>query len=257
MRGISGLDLKLIAIITMLIDHIAAIIIKGTYSVQDSDGVFVFYNDFAYQAYRIMRIVGRMAFPIFCFLLVQGFYHTRNKVKYCLTLFAFAILSEIPFDMAFEGKLFTMESNNVMWTLLLGILTIWILDEIYNNPRFLNKSKNEIKWLIATLLRCTAMMTLVMLSMLCAEYWLKCDYGASGIAAICIMYLLYKYPLFGFFAGVIMLGLLCGEEEYVALLMLIPLYFYNGQRGKQIKYLFYFFYPAHLLILTMINNMIC
>ena len=80
--GVSGLTLKMIAIATMLIDHIAAVVIKNMYSFVDEDGVYVFTNAIAYDAYSLMRLIGRMAFPLFCFMLVQGFYHTKIKGKY-------------------------------------------------------------------------------------------------------------------------------------------------------------------------------
>ena len=149
--GVSGLTLKMIAIATMLIDHIAAVVIRDMYSFVDEDGVYVFTNAIAYDAYSLMRLIGRMAFPLFCFMLVQGFYHTKSKGKYSLKLVVFAVISEIPYDLALNGKLFSFTENNVMWTLLLGLLTIWLLDEIRNNPRFLNKSKDERLWFIATL----------------------------------------------------------------------------------------------------------
>lgn len=257
--GISGLGLKLIAIATMLVDHIAAIYIKGVYSFRDSDGVYVFFDDSAYNLYIIMRIIGRMAFPIFCFLLIQGFYHTKSRMKYAITLFVFGIISELPYDLALEDSIWNMHSNNVMWTLLLGLITIWGLEEIRTNPRFLNRKKNKIMWYIATLLRSIVMMTVVMLSMICAEYWICCDYGASGIAAIVIMYLLYYHPMLGFAAGVVLLGLLGSEEEFIALLMLIPIYCYNGQRGKMVnglKYIFYAFYPIHLILIWGIKTLV-
>ena len=251
--GVSGLTLKMIAIATMLIDHIAAVVIKNMYSFVDEDGVYVFTNAIAYDAYSLMRLIGRMAFPLFCFMLVQGFYHTKSKGKYSLKLVVFAVISEIPYDLALNGKLFSFTENNVMWTLLLGLLTIWLLDEIRNNPRFLNKSKDERLWLIATLLRCIGMTTIVMISMLAAEYLICCDYGAGGIAAIVAIYLLYRHPLIGFAVAVTLLGLLCSEDEFAALAMLVPLYFYNGKRGKQIKCFFYWFYPVHLLCLYFVS----
>lgn len=251
--GVSGLTLKMIAIATMLIDHIAAVVIRDMYSFVDEDGVYVFTSAMAYDVYSVMRLIGRMAFPLFCFMLVQGFYHTKNKGKYALKLFIFAILSEIPYDLALTGSFCTVKENNVMWTLLLGLFTIWLLNEIKTNPRFLNKSKDERMWIFATLLRSIGMATVVMFSMLCAEYVICCDYGAGGIAAIVAIYLLYNHPLIGFCVAVILLGLLCSEDEFIALAMLIPLYFYNGKRGRQIKSFFYLFYPVHLSCLYFIS----
>lgn len=96
-KGLSGSTLKLIAIITMLIDHIgAAVIARLLIAGQGSEML--------YKIYYAMRAVGRVAFPIFCFLLVEGFFYTGSRKKYALRLFGFALLSEIPFDLAFSGK---------------------------------------------------------------------------------------------------------------------------------------------------------
>lgn len=129
-RGISGSTLKLIAIFVMLIDHIAATILEQTLL---SRGFFN-YNTVAsidaaniqlYTIYRFMRGIGRLGFPLFCFLLVEGFVHTRNKGKYALRLGIFALISEIPFDLAFHGNAFYFEYQNVFFTLLIGFLVMW------------------------------------------------------------------------------------------------------------------------------------
>ena len=105
-KGLSGSTLKLIAIITMLIDHIgAAVIARLLIAGQGSEML--------YKIYYAMRAVGRVAFPIFCFLLVEGFFYTGSRKKYALRLFGFALLSEIPFDLAFSGKILEFGYQNV------------------------------------------------------------------------------------------------------------------------------------------------
>ena len=96
------------------------------------------------------------------------------------------------------------------------------------------------------------MTSIVLAGMFLAEYILCTDYGASGVATIVVLYLLKNYRLTGFAVAIIILGLLTSTVEWLALLMLLPLKFYNGTRGKQVKYFFYAFYPAHLLILSLI-----
>lgn len=113
-KGVTGSTLKLIAIITMLIDHTAATILDRILIARSIGGLgnnntqaamdFMSDNAVIYGVYMIMRLIGRIAFPIFCFLLVEGFVHTHNKWKYALRLGLFALISEIPFDLAFKSK---------------------------------------------------------------------------------------------------------------------------------------------------------
>ncbi|MGN0240395.1 MAG: TraX family protein, partial [Candidatus Weimeria sp.] len=84
------------------------------------------------------------------------------------------------------------------------------------------------------------------------EEWASSDYGAAGVVTIIIMYLMYKNRLFGFAIAVIWLGFTCGSTELIAAVDLVPLYFYHGRQGRKMKYFFYVFYPAHLLILSLI-----
>ena len=113
----------------MLIDHIAATVIIRILK-------FGGYNDGLYQLYRVMRNIGRIAFPIFCFLLVEGFMHTRDREKYALRLGCFAAVSEIPFDLAFNGKVLEVGYQNVFFTLLLGLLTMMAYDAVMNQSRW-------------------------------------------------------------------------------------------------------------------------
>ena len=138
-NNLTGYHLKLIALITMFIDHIAAVVIirvfyasyRVTASMQLSENigdkiiVWVAENqNLVYAIYEWMRNIGRMAFPIYCFLLVEGFLHTRNVRKYAGRLAMFALISEIPFDWAMEGEWWSLEYSNVFFTLVLGLLTI-------------------------------------------------------------------------------------------------------------------------------------
>jgi hypothetical protein len=132
-RGMSGSTLKLIAIITMLIDHTAATILQrlivqgqlgmdlsNTQSVMD----FYAHNGVLLACYSIMRLIGRLGFPLFCFLLVEGFQHTRNVWKYAGRLAVFALISEIPFDLALFAHPFYWDNQNVFFTLFAGLLVL-------------------------------------------------------------------------------------------------------------------------------------
>lgn len=131
-RGLSGSTLKIIAIITMLLDHIGASLVQPILaSTASAAGV----TDWSMPSlaaaypgaaipYYALRYIGRISFPIFCFLLVEGFLHTKNLHKYCLRLAIFALVSEIPFDLAFHQTPFYQASQNVFFTLLIGLLVI-------------------------------------------------------------------------------------------------------------------------------------
>jgi uncharacterized membrane protein YeaQ/YmgE (transglycosylase-associated protein family) len=133
-KGISGSTLKLIAIFTMLIDHTAATILEKILMANglsalyqaDAQAMMQFYadNGVLYGIYTVMRLIGRIAFPIFCFLLVEGFLHTRNATKYAVRLALFAAISEIPFDLALFNKAWDFNHQNVFFTLLIGLLTL-------------------------------------------------------------------------------------------------------------------------------------
>ena len=119
--GVSADLLKLTALMTMLIDHIGAGILERLLI----DGYVTDYALYLkiYQLDTVLRIIGRISFPIFCFLLAEGFLHTRSRRGYAFRLLVFALLSEIPFDLLFSGGL-NRNSQNVFWTLLIGLLVL-------------------------------------------------------------------------------------------------------------------------------------
>jgi len=133
-KGLTSFAIKVIAIVTMLIDHCGAVfverrlsIIKETVPNYEGDPTYVALNI----TDGIMRSIGRIAFPLFIFLLIQGFMHTRNRLKYAIRLGLFALISEVPFDMAFRNTYFTMSYQNVFFTLFLGFLFMCVADFIY------------------------------------------------------------------------------------------------------------------------------
>ena len=174
-KGLSGSTLKLIAIITMLIDHIgAAVIARLLIAGQGSEML--------YKIYYAMRAVGRVAFPIFCFLLVEGFFYTGSRKKYALRLFGFALLSEIPFDLAFSGKTLEFGYQNVFFTLLIGLLTIMLFDAVVKKQ----------EW--HPVLR-SALLVIITFGGMGAAYLLHTDYDAKGVLAILVFYMTRQMPL--------------------------------------------------------------
>lgn len=135
--GLSGSTIKLIAVAAMLIDHTAAAVLarriiannRGLAIMDAGSGAFGWMADRAllFAVYRIMRLIGRLGFPIFCFLLAEGFVRTGNVKKYALRLGIFALISEIPFDLALSGRIYNPGYQNVYFTLFAGLCCLWTI----------------------------------------------------------------------------------------------------------------------------------
>lgn len=176
-------------------------------------------------AYQIMRLIGRIAFPIFCFLLVEGFLHTSNRKKYAFRLFLFALISEFPFDLALFNKPVDWNYQNVFFTLLIGFLVIWAMDAA-------GKLRFQLPLQAAAVLAGGAL-----------AYVLKTDYDYKGIILIAVLYFFRYNRVLRTAVGCVSL-----LWEAPACLAFIPINLYNGKRGLSLKYFFYAFYPAHLLL---------
>lgn len=242
----SGYDLKIVAVVTMLIDHVGASLLWRY--IEMSHG----YNDSVLMGvYELTRYIGRMAFPIYCFLLVEGFLHTRSVGKYALRLGVFALISEVPFDLALNQKLWRPDSNNVFFTLLIGLLLIWGISFVEKFYEFWKEKKLDA--FIGTLLALAVAVLMVVPALFLAELVLASDYGMGGVLAILAIYLFRQYRLIGYALSIIVLYIFAGSTEILALFMLLPLSRYDGTRGpekgKWDKYFFYGFYPVHLLVL--------
>ncbi len=227
--------LKIAAVLSMAIDHIGASVLFPYVEYLFQTGAPEAQE--VYQVYWVLRYIGRLAFPIYCYLMTEGFFHTRNKWKYARNLFLFALISEIPFDLALSWEAFCWEDQNVFWTLLFGLLGMMAMQKIW-----------ETEW----------QMTLKILlmgasgaAMIALAHFMHTDYEAWGVAAILVMYVLRNYRLIGFTAGLLIL-IWMNEVEVYALFALPLVFLYNGERGKQKKWFFYAFYPGHFLVLYFI-----
>ena len=227
LKILDGSVLKLIAIVTMLFDHLALILLSNQDFATDP---LLTIGSKQISLYFILRKIGRLAFPIFCFLITQGFIHTKNIKKYIFNLFLFAIISEVPFDLMVGGKFIYLGKQNIYFTLILGILALWVIDNI--NIIFK-------KYLLLALIITAAII-------------LKVDYGQTGVMLIILIYVLRDKPAV---QAILALPFLSGG--YAALCSFIPINMYNGERGfikgKTIKYIFYIFYPLHIIILLLIK----
>ena len=234
-RGISGSTLKILAIIFMIIDHIGAGILQRYnimfYVNRESDPGWLDKYNAVYSVYQVFRGIGRLAFPIFVFLLIEGFKKTEDVWKYMLRIAIFALISEVPFDLCFYSKTCDWQKQNIFFTLLLGLFMLMILDYIKN--RILEDGY----YLFFAVLMPFAFGWL-------AEM-LKLDYGALGLLSIFAMYLASVNNLLELVVGAISF-----VWEIIAPLGFIPMLFYNGKRGLKLKYIFYIIYPLHLLIIA-------
>lgn len=240
-KKIDGLTLKFIAVIAMMLDHMCYTVIRGN---------------------MWMTWVGRIAFPIFAFLIVEGFFHTKSVKKYALRLFIFALISEIPYDLMRSAAVFNPFEQNVYWTLLIGLLVIWAIDKPFNE---LVNSKNQVE-------RSKKMVRLVIVGF--AAIAVGCmasligftEYHYAGVLTILMFYLLRGKTFIQLVALALINNMLKGMEyaytifgyeqffpvQLFAIFAMIPIAMYNGKKGyesKVIQYGFYAFYPLHMLLL--------
>ena len=212
---LNAADLKWIAIITMVIDHVGAIIVPITENAA---------------LYTAHRSIGRIAFPIFAFLLVEGFRHTRNRYKYCRNMAIFACVSEIPFDIASNRTFFDPSSQNIFVTLTLGIVMLHCLERVHYDDVTLT-------WGIR----------ICIVGVFCTINTLIAgDYLYWGIIAIFLISLAHT-PLMRVING--SLGMTFQAASPIVFIGPMLTGLYNGKRGKQNKWFFYTFYPAHLCVL--------
>lgn len=236
-RFLNSNTLRLVAVLLMISDHVWATAMSfGNW----------------------MTYIGRMAFPIFAFQIAEGFIHTKNFKKYALRLLAFALISEIPFNLFYSSRWFNPYHQNVMFTLLLGLLAIKVIDNLKKDisPKNIGKS---LLWL--ALIAVGGTLGFV-------------DYGFLGVLTVVMFYLCRGYrftpvlQLIGmilinivFFEGQVFIFDVFGKTVEIpsqgfAVFSLIPIWLYNGKKGKSSKVLqygFYAFYPVHMLILYLIK----
>ena len=225
-KCLSGSWLKLLAVVSMLVDHLAAFYWQNVPAFHTA---WLSIGHRAITPYVLMRLVGRLAFPIFAFLLVEGFVHTHSRKRYGINLFLFALISEIPWNLIHSGT-WHYPSQNVFFTLFLGFLGLCAIEYF----------KDQRKWQLASLL-----------GLLAASIVLRADYGCSGYGFILLLYVLREQKILQAIIGSCVLG-----SRWIAGLAFIPISMYNGERGfvrgPVAKYAFYLFYPLHLTIIYLL-----
>lgn len=208
---LDSFQLKCIAIVSMALDHTGAVL---------------------YPSQIWLRCLGRIAFPIFCFLIVEGFFHTHDVRRYMGRLGVFALISEIPYDLAFRGVPLEYAHQNVFFTLLIGIGMMVLLERNREWP---------VKAVILLLAMWLAVLT-------------RSDYNFRGVLLIFVFYIFHESRWLAVTAGGFWNFLYQGVIQKYGVLSVLPLALYNGERGRKMKYFFYIFYPAHLLLLYGISR---
>lgn len=240
--GIRSSDLHILAMILMLCDHTWASLLPRQ---------------------EWLTCVGRIAFPIFAFLLAEGFYHTHDVKKYLLRLLIGAVISEIPFDLMYGTRAFYPYHQNVMWTFLIALLLMAGIHYVRQKGNlWLTLAASAGGILFGFLLGYAAMV----------------DYYGIGVVTVLVFYFFHGRKWWCFLGqlaclywlNVELLGgyyypiTIWGHElelvqQGLALLALIPIWLYRGEQGFRAKWFRYFcygFYPVHMLVLYLIQQAI-
>ena len=241
-RGVSAAMLHMLAMGLMLCDHMWATL---------------------FPAAEWLTCLGRIAFPIFAFLLVEGYFHTSSLKRYLLRLLIWAVIAEIPFNLMYSGSAFYPYHQNVLWTFLLSLLLISLLDRV----------RDRLKPVLAVIVSAV----LIVLGFLLGFALMVDSYGV-GVLTVVVFYYFSQRRWWSYvgqlaclaFLNLELLAGLCYEvtlfgyqleipQQGLALLALIPIWLYQGRQGehrKPFQYFCYAFYPAHMLALTLIRNVL-
>ena len=219
---ISAAVLHVIAMTLMLMDHLWATL---------------------FPAQEWLTCAGRLAFPIFAFMTVEGYFYTHNLKKYISRLFLFALLSEIPFDLMYGGTWFYPVHQNVIWTFLIGLLGIYLMEKT---------RKIQKKWVYLPIAIIVVVVGMMLGTICMVDY-----YGAGVLTGqFLTLYWINIELLGGLMYPVQLFGVkfeFC--QQGLALLALIPIWLYRGRQGyhsKLFQYSCYAFYPVHMLVLVLI-----
>lgn len=228
----STFQIKVIAILTMVIDHV---------------GLYFF------PELTVLRVIGRLSFPLFAWLIANGAYHTKNISQYTVRIFVFALISQVPYLLVNRTTINDFVGLNIFFTLGLGLLAIQLI----------RKTNKKILWMLIT-----ALFSLI-------GFVLHVDYDAAGVLSIVFFYIYFNHvgkmiltQAFLFFAyyTIPVLEQLTRQQvtwdqinmvallQPIAVVSVIFIARYSGKEGKKAKYLFYIFYPLHLIVIYIIKS---
>lgn len=236
--ALSSAALHILAMVFMLCDHLWASIVPG--------------NDW-------LTCIGRLAFPLFAFMIVEGYFHTKNVKKYALRLLVWAVIAEIPFNLFVSGRFFNPFQQNVLWCFLIS------LGLIHWNEKASDSGKPWLRAVVACASVCIGYLAGILTMV---------DYLHAGILTVLVFYFFRGRSWQNFLLQLICLGYIHLEmlgglsypvsllglsfdfpRQGFALLALLPIWLYRGEQGyhsKALQILYYAFYPAHMLILSLL-----
>ena len=236
---ITSASLHIMAMIFMLCDHLWGTIVPG--------------NDW-------LTCIGRISFPIFAFMIVEGYFHTSNLKKYAGRLFVFALISEIPFNLALGSRIFYPIHQNVLWSFLIS------LGLIHWNEKAKKSGKLWKRLVVGT--------ASVILGYL-GGILTMVDFYHAGVLTVLAFYFFRGRKWYNYlgqfvtlwYINIEMLGGysymidIMGKTYFLvrqsfAMLALVPIWLYSGRRGyhsKAFQYFCYWFYPVHLLVLGLLK----
>lgn len=234
--------LKLFAIIIMTIDHTGHML-----GIDYIDGRNYLSHVFTYDQYMMLRTIGRLAFPIFCYMIVEGYFHTRNVWKYGVRLLIFALVSQIPFNLMQTREIYTPGCNtNVFFTLCLGLMAVAVLDTCHKKAKEMKKDPMNSLGQRAGIYAIGVVFAITM--MLIAET-LKTDYHSLGVIIILCFYIFRGKPVRLFLSVYLAIYYMSDQLELYALYAFIPILLHNKKKGPGMKYFFYVYYPLHITVL--------
>lgn len=221
---LSGAQLKYIAFASMLMDHVNKALIYP----------YLGNSDMLDAISDLFEILGRIAFPLFAFFLVEGYFHTHSRWKYLRNLLLFGVISEIPFDLFATAQYVNVYSNNIMFTLAMMLVMIWVIDALKQ------RIAHRALWYLLSVPIVAGMCLLSMVT--------GVDYEYHALLTAYFLYLFHGRTL----AAIPFSFISLYKEPWLLLGFGLTLT-YNGERGRQYKLFNYLFYPVHLLILGLLR----
>ena len=220
--GLSGNALKIIAMIAMFMDHMGSQLFPSV---------------------LWLRAIGRVAFPIFAYMIAEGYTYTRNRLRYWLTIAGLGIICQIAATIATRTL-----HQGILITFSLAIGLMFLSEVLFNSQRLLHR--------LLAFFGIAVIAFFTLSAYLFPPFWI--DYGAFGIILPTLVYYVngHKRKVFTMALGVAAHALTAPANQWFALCAIPLLFLYNGTRGKaKIKYLFYIFYPAHLIFIWLLATL--